>query len=51
MPRKDPSYKCWSCGELFDEPAERPPKAAGGGPRGLAQRLLEADPSEVTADE
>lgn len=45
-------YRCRACGLYFDQPTRRPPRWGGGGVRGgLAQRLLDADPDEVRAND
>lgn len=44
-----PPFRCRECHEGFDEPNHRPPRTAQSrAPSGLARRLLEADPDEVS---
>jgi len=45
-PSQTHKWACMECGAHFDEPVERPMQTPGGR-RGLAKRLLEADPDDV----
>lgn len=40
-------YRCANCGALFDEYVERERRTANDSRRGLAGRLVDADPDEV----
>lgn len=48
-------WKCYDCGDTFDELAERPPRPANvvgtPGRDRLCDRLARADPEDVTADD
>ncbi len=48
--RNAPPFRCRECHEGFDEPRRRPPRNSQGSrePSGLAGRLLNAEPDEVS---